>query len=218
MIERTAEICNALGLEFYVGPARGRGPAQAVGGSVRGEGAARRPDGAQRRRAKRPRIGQSGARRGRQPAPAGLARRDVDRARGNARGDSRAAAGGRGGIRGGGGEIDSERVRGLVWFTLSWPARLGLDATKCAIIRGRGESMEPTLPDGCSILFDRNRRERREGGIYLMRTSGGLIVKRAAKRGGGWELTSGNPAVEPEPWPAEAEAVGEVVWAALTLI
>ena len=45
-----------------------------------------------------------------------------------------------------------------------------------------------------------------------------MIVKRAAKRGGGWELTSDNPAVEPEPWPAGAEGVSEVVWAALTLI
>ena len=59
--------------------------------------------------------------------------------------------------------------------------RFNLDARRCAIIRVRDESIEPTLPDGCSILFDRERRERR---IYVVRTDGGLIVKRTAQRGG----------------------------------
>ena len=77
--------------------------------------------------------------------------------------------------------------------------------------------METTPPDGCSNLFDRTRRERREHGIYLVRTSGGLIVKRAAKRGRGWDLASDNPAIEAEPWPADAERLGEVVWVARTL-
>ena len=119
---------------------------------------------------------------------------------------------------GGGTEIDSERVRGLAWFSRSWLDRLGLDATKCAIIRVRGESMEPALPDGCSIMFDRSRQDRREHGIYVVRTNGGLIVKRAVKSGRGWELVSENPAVAPEPWPADAEVVGEVVWVAQTLV
>ena len=47
------------------------------------------------------------------------------------------------------------------WFVRSWLDRLGLDATRCAIIRVRGESMEQTLPDGCLSMFDCNRRERR---------------------------------------------------------
>jgi len=95
---------------------------------------------------------------------------------------------------GGGTEIDSERVRGLAWFSRSWLDRLGLDATKCAIIRVRGESMEPALPDGCSIMFDRSRQDRREHGIYVVRTNGGLIVKRAVKSGRGWELVEWLPA------------------------
>ena len=80
-----------------------------------------------------------------------------------------------------------------------------LNATRYAIIRVCGESMEPTLLDGCPILFDRNRRE---GRIYVVRTDAGLIVMRAAMRGGAWDLASDNPAVEPEPWPANAGTVG----------
>ena len=108
---------------------------------------------------------------------------------------------------GGGVEVDGERARGLAWFSRSWLDRLNLDATQCEIIRVRGESMEPTLPDGCSILFDRNRRTKREDRIYAVRIDGGV-----------WELASDNPAVEPEPWPEEWEPVGEVVWVAHTLI
>lgn len=86
-----------------------------------------------------------------------------------------------------GGGIDGEHVRVLAWCARSWHDRLGLIATKCAIIRVRGESMEPPLPDRCSILFD---RDRREGGIYFVRAGDGLIVKRAARRRRDWELAS----------------------------
>ena len=105
-------------------------------------------------------------------------------------------------------------MRGLAWIARAWFDRLGFDATKCAVIRVRGESMEPALPDGCSIMFDRRRRDRREHGMYVLRTNCGLIVKRAAESGRGWELASENPAVAPEPWPGGAEVVGEVVWVA----
>ena len=110
--------------------------------------------------------------------------------------------------------IDGEQVRGLAWFARAWLDQLGLGATKCAIFRLRGESMEPMLRDGCSILFGRARRDRREGGIYVARAGGGLIVKRASRCGRGWKLAGDNLAVAPEPRPAEAE----VVWVARTLI
>ena len=119
---------------------------------------------------------------------------------------------------GGGVEIDSEHVRRLAWFSRSWLNQLNLDATQCVIVRVRGESVEPSLPDGRSILFDRNRRTPRDDRTYVVRAGDGLIVKRAAKRGGAWVLASENPAVESKPWPADAEIVGEVVWVAQTLI
>ena len=98
-------------------------------------------------------------------------------------------------LAGGGVEIDSERVRGSARFAWAWLVGLRLNATKCAIIRMRGETTEPTLPDGCSVLFDRAQRDRREGGIYVVRL------------GEGWEFASDNPATAPEPWPADAEVV-----------
>ena len=134
-IDRTAEICDALGLEFYVG--RGRGGEVVVAGSA------------------------APAPRGGRPSPS---------------------------------EVEKS-VHGLVSAVLAaggnpFPSDLR-DETLTALVATH-EAPPGTRPVD--------------------------VVEFAAKRGGGWELTSDNPAVEPEPWPAEAEAVGEVVWAALTLI
>ena len=115
-------------------------------------------------------------------------------------------------------EIDGQPVRELTCFAQSWHARHGLDATWCAIIRVRGKSMELTLPDGHSILCDRYRRPRRNRQIYVVHTVGRLIVKRVANCREHWEFVTDNPAVTPEPWPAEAETIGEVVWVARTHI
>ena len=80
-----------------------------------------------------------------------------------------------------------------------------------------GESMEPTLPDGCSILVDRSRTRLYQGGIFVVRTEDGLIVKRAEKTGELWQLASDHPAWTPAAWPESAEVVGEVRWMAREL-
>ncbi len=118
---------------------------------------------------------------------------------------------------GGGALVEGEEVRSQAWFRRDWLDRHGLDPTRCLIVDVAGGSMEPVLPDGCSVLVDRNRRRRYVGRIYLARTDEGLVVKRAGKDGGGgWLLTSESDAPEhaPIPWPADAETIGEVRWMA----
>ena len=89
---------------------------------------------------------------------------------------------------------------------------------RCSIIGVMGESMEPTLPEGCVILLDRNRRQRREGRIFVVRTQDGLVVKRAGKsEGGGWQLVSDHPRWPEAPWPGDAIIIGEVKWMAREL-
>ena len=113
-----------------------------------------------------------------------------------------------------------ERVTGRLKFRRSWLARHGLVARSCRIIEVVGESMEPTLADGCSILVNHASRRRRLGRIYVLRTGEGLVVKRAGRDPAGiWQLVSDNPDkyVWPtRPWPRDAEIVGEVKWAART--
>ena len=78
--------------------------------------------------------------------------------------------------------------------------------------------MEPTLPDGSAIVVDRNRSRLREGGIYVVRTHDGLLVKRVERDSGGeWRLMSDNPDWDPVPWPGGAKVYGEVKWVAKPL-
>ena len=116
-----------------------------------------------------------------------------------------------------GAEVYDETPVGLLWFRNDWLLSHSIDPEQSNIISVRGESMEPTLPDGCSILMDRKRREPQEGRIYVMRTEEGLVVKRLGlDEEGRWEIESDNEDWEPMPWTDGTEIIGEVRWSAVT--
>ena len=116
-------------------------------------------------------------------------------------------------------DVASEEVAGHVWFGREWLDMHGLHPRHCAVIRVRGESMEPTLPDGCSILVDRSRAGWRLEGIYVLRTRHGLVVNRAGfAEDGSRLLLSDHPGWAPLPWPEDAELVGEVCWVSRALL
>ena len=118
----------------------------------------------------------------------------------------------------GDGAVDTaETASGVVWFRKDWLAEHGLDATQCSIIKVRGESMEPTLPEGCSVLVNRASRGRQAGRIFVLRTEDGVVVKRLAVEGQTWSLVSSHPDWRPQEWPVGAEIVGRVEWMAMTL-
>ena len=119
---------------------------------------------------------------------------------------------------GGGATIDEENVSGQVWFRRGWLDAHGLDATRCVVIGVRGESMESSLPDGCSVLVDRARTRRHAGRLYAVTTGDGLVAKRARRSDdGGWLLASDHPSWDDLPWPTDAETVGEIRWMARSL-
>ena len=119
---------------------------------------------------------------------------------------------------GGGALVDTETVTGSVWFRRDWLDRHGLDPNQCSVIQVVGESMEPTLDDGCSILVDRAHRRRRVGRLFVVRTEEGLIAKRAGTDDdGNWLLVSDHPSWPSVPWPKDAPVIGEVRWKAKTL-
>ena len=116
-----------------------------------------------------------------------------------------------------GAEVYDETPIGLLWFRNDWLKRHSINPEQSNIIRVRGESMEPTLPDGCSILVDRERREPQEGRIYVMRTEEGLVVKRLGlDEEGRWEIRSDCPDWGVTPMSPGTEIIGEVRWAART--
>ena len=109
----------------------------------------------------------------------------------------------------------SEEVTGCVWFRRDWLEGLGFDTRRCMLIGVRGGSMEPTLSDGCSILVDRSCTDLQLERIYVVRTDGALIVKRAGlTEDGGRLLVSDHPAWAPAPWPEDAVLAREPRWAA----
>ena len=126
------------------------------------------------------------------------------------------------GAAGGGAVVDDERITGRVKFRREWLDRHGLAAGDCRVIQVLGESMEPTLVDGCSILVNQASRRRRVGRIFVVRTEDGLVVKRAGKdRADRWQLVSDSPnkqAWPTVPWPDDAPVIGEVKWAARTFV
>ena len=107
----------------------------------------------------------------------------------------------------------------VVWFRRDWLQRLGLDPTQCAVLRAQGESMEPTIAAGSSILIDRSRTRRRDGQIFVLRTAEGMVVKRTARgENGGWQLASGHPAWEPVAFRNDTVILGRIVWTARALV
>ena len=117
---------------------------------------------------------------------------------------------------GAGAVVGDEQVKRRIKFPHAWLRKHGLMADRCRIMRVTGESMEPTLPDGCAILVHLASREHRDGKIFVIRIEEELIVKRLVHdQFAGWLIYSDNPdkiAWPTRPWPDDAAVIGEVKW------
>ena len=112
-------------------------------------------------------------------------------------------------------EIELERVGGHLAFRRDWLDRRLMDPIQCFLLGVLGHSMEPTVPYGSSILVDCARRTRRKGGVFVVRMGGQTLLKRAGEgTDGQWLLVSDHPDWPDVPWPDGAEVVGEVRWIA----
>ena len=78
-------------------------------------------------------------------------------------------------------------------FRKDWVHERHLAPTRLSAIFVRGDSMEPTIPDGATILVDSSRIEPLDGKIYVIRIDDRLWVKRVQWiLGGGLRLISDN--------------------------
>lgn len=94
---------------------------------------------------------------------------------------------------------------------------LGLDPAHAAMLRARGDSMEPTIADGDQIVVDeRDRRITANPAIFVLRVDGALLVKRVSRGAAGVRIESDNPAY-PAFVAVDAEIIGRVVWLARVL-
>ena len=112
-----------------------------------------------------------------------------------------------------------EMATGCQWFRRDWMKRFALQEGSCLVTRIRDDRMQPTLPLGASIVVDMGRQERRPGLVFKVIVGNRRVVRRAHRTGDGrWWLTGDNPRCKAEPWPETAEIVGQVVWTARMLL
>lgn len=102
-------------------------------------------------------------------------------------------------------------------FRLDWLASRGLPVKHLAIVEGRGDSMEPTIPNGSTLLVDTSVNEFKHDGVYVVRMDGHLFAKRLQSGPGGSLLViSDNPRYSPVTIQRDDhngfQIIGKVVW------
>ncbi|MEX1082067.1 MAG: S24 family peptidase [Halofilum sp. (in: g-proteobacteria)] len=116
--------------------------------------------------------------------------------------------------------VDLTVDRSPLAFRRAWLRRRGLAPESTRLVAVRGDSMEPTLSEGDSILVDTAITGIRDDAIYVIRAGQELLQVKRLQRdyiGGVW-IISDNPAYEdmhlgPEK-AGQLEIVGRVTWIA----
>lgn len=172
-LNRAQELCEALGLEFYIGPPREHGP---------------------------------------QPPDAdskSLANIPVHEAFLSA---------------GLGVENSTENVSGYLAFRKDWLRKIGLSPSNAALARARGDSMQPCIWDGDTLLIDRSKIEpppvskaeksNRRAPVFALLDDGLAKVKRLQLLDHGVAmLISDNPDYAPQFAKTETlNIIGKVMW------
>lgn len=110
----------------------------------------------------------------------------------------------------------SSAIGGLYAFRREFFDRLGLHANRCVMMYVRGDSMEPLIREGDTLLVDESQREPKDGMIFAVGLGEALMVKRLQKIPEGWNLCSENPSSPPVPVTHESldqfRVYGRVRW------
>lgn len=116
-----------------------------------------------------------------------------------------------------------EGVDGALAFSRSWLIRNGVSADLSGLVRVRGDSMAPTIPDGALALVNAAEMEVRKEGIYAYSRHGEAYIKRLTSIGKNTAgkltslaVVSDNPTFQPEIIAHEdlrsIRIIGRVVW------
>lgn len=72
---------------------------------------------------------------------------------------------------------ESEDVIGQMAFSRGWLIQRGLSAGLCGLVKAKGDSMEPLIPDGSLMLADFGINFALPAGIYILRLNDEVLVK-----------------------------------------
>lgn len=111
----------------------------------------------------------------------------------------------------------SERAESVVSFDRQFLRDRGAVPERCSVIETRGDSMQPTIPDGSLLIVDHSQTEVSGGAIFVIGVSDTVLVKRVRLRfDGSVELASDNTAYAPEiinrDQLADLRVIGKVVY------
>ena len=113
---------------------------------------------------------------------------------------------------GSGAAVGNEVIKGYLGFNKRWLRDQQLMADRLAVIEVQGDSMEPTLHDSDIVLLDMRTPELRDGDIYTLRREDDLLIKRLRKQGSNWLVVSDNISYPVEPLDEGVSVIGRVVW------
>lgn len=92
-----------------------------------------------------------------------------------------------------------EQPDSVVAFARRFLRDQGAAPEQCSVIRARGDSMAPTIPDASLLIVDHSQSEVANGCIMVINVGDDLLVKRVRRRLDGLiDLVSDNPAYPPE--------------------
>ncbi|UTM57039.1 transcriptional regulator [Photobacterium sp. CCB-ST2H9] len=113
--------------------------------------------------------------------------------------------------------VSEEKSSDIVFSETFIQNEIGVKAANIFLMPVKGDSMYPTLKNGCLVMV--NRVDHFTGdGIYVFRFEGQLMVKRLQFSKHGLSVTSDNDSYQPwelskeEIMSSDFEVVGEVVW------
>lgn len=107
-------------------------------------------------------------------------------------------------------------------FRSEWLRKKG-NPQNMVIIKASGDSMEPTIYDGDSVLVDKSKKQILSGRIYAFRSDNEIFIKRLRRiEGNRIEVTSDNDRFH-KPYEINLEAgnieiIGQVIWIGRELV
>lgn len=93
--------------------------------------------------------------------------------------------------------ITNGEVQGYYAFRQNFLCRVGIHAKRSIMLDVMGDSMQPLIMNGDTILVDQSQTIPQDGKIFLVGFGDELLVKRLQRTPRGWMLVSQNPDYAP---------------------
>jgi len=115
------------------------------------------------------------------------------------------------------GTVQSRQIVDYLALKAEWlRRRVGVDPKSLMLVEAVSDSMAPTIDEGDLVLVDLRDPRFRHDGVYVLRTSGELSIKRIQRRPDGkLMIRNDNAAYEPAVVAADSvNIVGHAIWIA----